>query len=526
VGLPGTLLKTFDALRSVGVASDALSLGTAGVMVAGGAVATPVLALGAALIAGLAGYDIYRRWQGDTQLNKLEIWLEQLATRQGGLLAGLEHVLMHEPDLLRALPPEARGQPLRVFHELLKASEDRQAEILAKSSGALLAFSVECTRRIDEIDRALATTSADVGALYNFVRRVDVTLDERLAAAIAPRPWLVPGVLPQQAVTRFKAGAMRTGVYSREREQGLLNDFLATQAPFAWQLVTGPGGMGKSRLALDLGLRHQDTWDFGFLRELPPEALWRDWRPIAPTFIILDYLLGKIDKIAGAIASMQAAAAQYGSPVRVLLLERDAKGDWWKRASASHAGQYVTDLDLSRYQEPIVLTSLDPAGVAEVYQDVLRSSKKETTDQKSAQFADAFLAIDPNGRPLYAAMAAEAVMEKGLSAIRSWRAQDLTEYVLRRERSRWSAIIPDEVLRWKFENLLALVTLARGLDVKNWEVFDDPSIRELVPTRAEYGDGERYAAMAGRAVTPGDLAPLEPDLLGELFVLERLHALR
>lgn len=53
----------------------------------------------------------------------------------------------------------------------------------------------------------------------------------------------------------------------RGNELDELRGFLAAEAPFSWWLWTGPAGVGKSRLAVELCRDASCSWHAGFLRE-------------------------------------------------------------------------------------------------------------------------------------------------------------------------------------------------------------------------------------------------------------------
>ena len=144
--------------------------------------------------------------------------------------------------------------------------------------------------------------------------------------------------------------------------------------------------------------------------------------------------------------------------------------------------------------------------------------------------ADAVAAIDKNRRPLFVALAVDAVARTtDLESIRKWTVQELARNVLSHELGRWQIVGPDGQVRIVDEphlNLLSLVTITGP---KSLSVLLNPSL-----TTAQL-PSKRQCNMAWMSVATGftvidhsqaphntALLPLEPDILGEAFVVERL----
>ena len=69
-----------------------------------------------------------------------------------------------------------------------------------------------------------------------------------------------------------------------------LHDFRAPAAtPLRWRLATGPGGVGKSRMALEYCFALGPAWYAGFFDATDTHVDWATWQPVAPTLIIADY---------------------------------------------------------------------------------------------------------------------------------------------------------------------------------------------------------------------------------------------
>jgi hypothetical protein len=126
----------------------------------------------------------------------------------------------------------------------------------------------------------------------------------------------------------------------RTDDQEFLSHFLASDTSdevtqqFRWALITGPAGAGKTRLAIQfLNRAQKQKFGVGFL-ELTDLKKFdaRNWRPNWPTFIVIDYAAQSPNVVAEMLRGFVTTACEagFGYPVRVLLLEREATGDWFK----------------------------------------------------------------------------------------------------------------------------------------------------------------------------------------------------
>ena len=98
---------------------------------------------------------------------------------------------------------------------------------------------------------------------------------------------------------------------------------------FAAQLIVGPGGQGKTRLARELCLRlRRDGWVAGLVHErAPAEVIRRLTDTSAPVLLAVDVAEARGDQI---IALIEAAwrRPEPSPAIRLLMLAR-SEGDWW-----------------------------------------------------------------------------------------------------------------------------------------------------------------------------------------------------
>ncbi|WP_433498494.1 tetratricopeptide repeat protein [Sphaerimonospora sp. CA-214678] len=143
----------------------------------------------------------------------------------------------------------------------------------------------------------------------------------------------------------------------RGREQKLDELLAWCEEPGAGRLrlLVGPGGVGKSRLAVELGHRLDPSWGFVEVRDDAEEDALSKWRAAdsGKVLMVVDYA----ETRAGLVRLLQEVAADEGRRVRVLLLARSA-GEWWQRLGGESRGVRKMIADAG---QGIQLTEEDPA---------------------------------------------------------------------------------------------------------------------------------------------------------------------
>lgn len=311
------------------------------------------------------------------------------------------------------------------------------------------------------------------------------------------------------ASSRYLYGRRELPFFGRDREMDTLARFAAGGLePFAWLLLHGPGGGGKSRLALEFCIALQALgWRAGFLISDASQPDWARWQPRLPTLLVIDYAARETDKVGALLGQLSLRRAADGTsplryPVRALLIERAGEGDWLTRMLDA-GGDKQRRMDTRAKNLPLeTMDDLWP-----VFQHVLgvRAPAREAT-------LAAFAKIDPRRRPLFAFLAADAIADG--RDIRKLSAATLLDNVIARARIKfWKDAGGPE------ERLLALATMAGGLSVKTIKALNEP----FLPKWDIDKHPPIFAAMTGQQSGAG-VAALEPDIVGEHFVLELLKA--
>ncbi len=124
----------------------------------------------------------------------------------------------------------------------------------------------------------------------------------------------------------------------RTVELARLNSFLETDSQFKWWAITGQGGAGKSRLALELLKRSKIDWYGFFLNHTADKADVDRFVPFNDTIIVIDYVKGNEKQIAGLVSLMIDKYRSVSFKLRILFLERDnllLSGSWFSTLSDS-----------------------------------------------------------------------------------------------------------------------------------------------------------------------------------------------
>ena len=317
----------------------------------------------------------------------------------------------------------------------------------------------------------------------------------------------------------FFAAENRIPLAGRESELATLEQWLNESEKFSWTLLTGPAGSGKSRLALELCLKAKTIgWHAGFFysaSEIAKPEQFRQFQAFEPTLLVWDYVM-EAPVVARAVIDIiieQHSINAFKHPVRILLIERsNSSGGWWQRFFSGHADhirKFTRKLGESdRYLE---LKPLGTEALRRIVGHVLSGSEGDE------EVLDDLKQIDPLGRPFFAALAADAL--KNGRAAPGMSIQALLNDILDREQFRWRVLARDDLDIQRHENALALATMMGGLPV--------PQATSGLPLEVFPFSQEAFNFALMEEMTQGkplakEIHPLEPDLVGEWFVLKRL----
>jgi pimeloyl-ACP methyl ester carboxylesterase len=321
-------------------------------------------------------------------------------------------------------------------------------------------------------------------------------------------PLLSLPFLPSMELTRFTFSARSLPFIGREAEQRTLADFLdVSDQMFRWMVMSGSGGVGKSRLALELCRAVRDEWHAGFLQDGEADPVWGKWQPLMPTLIVIDAAARDVERTGKVLRALAGRGPAYGTarlaaPVRALLIERIGEGEWLKKLMGDETKK--KQLELARAPNLALTTIDDPWPIFEY---VLKEKGKPLPDK--AETLAALAAIDSERRPQFAHFMADAIA-RGVD-IRHLDAARLLEEVI--EHGRESYWKPAGATAMD-ERLLAVATMAGGLPVSAVKAVKD----ELLPSWNIDHHPKVFLAMTGRS-SGQNIAPLEPDIVGEHFAL-------
>ena len=301
----------------------------------------------------------------------------------------------------------------------------------------------------------------------------------------------------------------------RDAEEAQLLAFLDDPSRrFSWMLLAGVGGIGKSRLALEIVLRaRRDHWRAGFLDDLRSGDYWARWQPSRPTLLVIDYATQNSPLVGDILRGL--AERPDGNalrrPVRLLLIVRDPKD---ARIETMLASVRQTAGGDPRRSDLV----LAPMNVRHIFAAAL-------TDSADIDAADAALsAIDPGSRrPLFAHLIADA-LARGEN-VRGWDRGALLNDLLARWRDRFwwpkaSSLGLNERGFLAARTTLALATIINGLPLRAYPDHGD----DLLPGWDAGTHSQLYEDMTGRPVETA-IPALEPDIIGEFFALDELSGL-
>lgn len=412
-------------------------------------------------------------------------------------------------------------------------------------------------------------------APFNLHQVEEIGADERILRAVAsvmagrPLPTVVPlhELYWQQHRQRLvdpKQSALPDDVFdispsqllqARYEQVGYLDATGQRDAMLRWalghprraagRLLHGPGGVGKTRLLIDLAarLRREHGWMAGFVERVPPHAddaqrrqrrqALRQLVELGPepgVLLVLDYAEGRRDELIELADWIERRSEPERRPVRIALLARGA-GEWWKSLVEEHHEVQALFRERPDWPALIALPPFESAAQRLALFDASCAAFRPVLAQQGLAVAageapEALRARiergDKRSRPLSIQMEALVWLADGAPQGTTGGVAGLLDQVLGLERRHWAQVCGalDEVALTELERGVAQLTLVQGVpgraaadallerDTYYGRRRQDPVDRAPVLTRLGrlYGDGGE------------GLLPLEPDLLGEHLV--------
>ncbi|MER7039749.1 tetratricopeptide repeat protein [Streptomyces microflavus] len=336
----------------------------------------------------------------------------------------------------------------------------------------------------------------------------------RMLAGVGPSVDRLTLALPQLDSPESLLAFANTAIarVGRDDELRELTTFLESNQAFSWWLWTGAAGVGKSRLAIELCRAMSGEWHAGFLREDDQSAL-SGLQPTRPTLVVVDYAAQRSEWLSEALFRL--SQQTLSAPVRVLVLERQAAGPWWDTVQRTHRMEESSHVQASSFGLPRELGGLSRGNVRRLITAVAVHAHADLSSTNIEDIADHAERIDARRRPLFAIVAAMDWLDSnGVSADRNGA---LRRLIARMNGQMMPSLGNLPRPQRAAQNVVTLATALGGLSVDAYArlLRDVPQPVGLLP-----GMYEDF----GPASLDDLLDGLRPDILGELYVLDRLAA--
>ena len=313
-----------------------------------------------------------------------------------------------------------------------------------------------------------------------------------------------------------------------EKQLREIEEFISCDKKFTWHVVSGAGGTGKSRFVWELFERHGIEFCGGFL-EKETEFNWHSWRPSEPTLIAIDYAGEYPEKARTLLSALIGNYEKYDYPVRVVLIEREGQRNFDENAGIPEwlRGVFNVDTPIKQamkdtyYGEDKAAISLnsqykDEDRLNDDIWEIIQTFAKGCRLDKAATLKE-FTSIDSQKRPLFAAFYGEAKNDE--KNVKIWNSAELVSCVISKNRDKyWRRACGDDLDHDM--RALAIATLCGELNLSSRELPE--IIHKVCPELGKLSDSSNRMQALGGNYDAETLSALEPDIVGELFVLKTL----
>ena len=341
--------------------------------------------------------------------------------------------------------------------------------------------------------------------------------------------YVAQRVTPTSDLDYLNPYTMGLPLIGRSRELAVLGAWLAADRKISVTALSGAGGSGKTRLALELcDASAKSGWDAGFLegralRRFMAQKSASSWSWQKPTLIVVDDAASNGDALAPWLEELADNPVAGAPDLRILFLERSATSveGWWARIAGDGGWKTRAVQRLLEPRDPIVLSDLTPLDQQALLDEVIRRTSCVNSQQEL--FASVDIALQEQEwatTPIYLVMAGLLAAKYARPHLLSLNRTDLAMELAGIEQGRLSRLaraakIEPSVLL----TLVASITLARGIDEPTLP-FILSHLRQMKRSAQLIDDSTIVTLLKdGLPTVDQQIHGISPDILGEAFLL-------
>ena len=323
--------------------------------------------------------------------------------------------------------------------------------------------------------------------------------------------------------------------HGREAELKILREFIESDEELSWIAITGPGGTGKSKLLYyfvkEMGINPKWTSVWIHAENCEQFIKFTEWRYPYNLLVVIDYA-GTVASDMGKWLECLERSTYHPDKMRFVFIEREGIGEdgnfplWYQNLKGS--GEQARCIERLGWKKNngtqfFQLSALEHDQLEKIIEDYAKTREKVLSSKQRKWILKKAEEIDrKQGKPrvLIVLFTADAVLEN--REYKKWDIQHLIEEIIKKYMEHWKKVTcqNDEKIFNALSEMLMFATAAGAWapgDIVPELFADSSSILCSIDSDAleqlisEVNEEKRF---------DGKLKPLEPDLIGEYYVLD------
>lgn len=350
----------------------------------------------------------------------------------------------------------------------------------------------------------------------------------------------IPASVPSNNLFHYSCPNM-PGIYGRDGEQQLLQDFLLAEEPFQFWVISGPAGVGKTKLVYSFSKRTAfSEWRFIFVPKhlVNALAMLQECNIAQNTCLIFDYANEVSDDLSRLFQRLLCFDSRNGTKLRVLLIARegmkethyyeDENPNWFLKILK--ASECLTKklfqpefLELSGIGEEDYIKLIDAYCRAYANTSLNETDKQVILKYISDELYDPIRKVEP----LYVLFSVDAFLQE--KQLNHWNKRELLKNVLQRNYEKWEQHIESKELFLALLDMLRYATIVGEWDPNNGVPRHLQKSADTLYAFIEQDPSnmisEYFTTLTGKSLFRDRhyiLSSLTPDIVGEFFVLDYL----